>query len=812
MPDQFSPLNVIVNPPELQVGMPGDLIQLYVVITNQGKYGAVIDIYIDEASQTLRQWCSSPMQRLALDPGHSSEVSFEFQIPVEALPGTYNYTLVVDAPEHYPEDTPINYEKCLLKVLLKEQTQVGISDPTFSLQPTTNPHNPISLKPNEPLSVAITVNNRSNRVDNFCLTCEDLASDWYSIRYPTMGLEGLGLQINPNGLNLNPAAQGTIVFLLHPPVDTLAGNYSPTLRLHSANSSNLVMLDLIYIHIPAIYGLDVELNTILGKVSRSPGQYEIKLANQGNTIRELAISAKGRDEEDLCAYQCDPAKVRLIPRKAARVSLLITPTRWWRRSLWGRGLDSNFQVEIQDFENNPLPEKLPQGTLIWKARPWWQFLVIILIILGLIGGISFLIWQIFFKPKPLEIVNFNSDNFIYTENDDRVLLSWSIRHPDQMQKLVLKTQEPTPSEVNYHFERGKLKEIGNFNNQIASNCRLEKEEQILNCQRVNIGTQKSGKYTLVLEVYDTQSLTSSKKIEFTVNAKPASEVNNLRIEQEQYFIGEPISLSWQIKNLEQLVTFTVITTKNGTKVTIPLKLNPEQLKELCGEPQKQLLTCDNIFFNKIIGNISRSGKYAFEFQVESKSSQQSSKVSEKIEVEILPHPGKIVTFTLNGQQAPANIPISVGTPLNLQWKVEGDEVTVRLNGSTVNSSDNKSLAPYTQAGQRQIRLEAFQSGQLVDSASFDIESVALSSDSDEKSSGKPSFDIESILPSGSNSTSRPAKPLIAKPSRSSPRLSNPSKPRHSLDSKENPTFDIESILPSKSPSPSPSSSPPTPLW
>jgi hypothetical protein len=31
-------------------------------------------------------------------------------VPVEAVPGTYDYTFVVDAQQHYPEDTPLRHQ------------------------------------------------------------------------------------------------------------------------------------------------------------------------------------------------------------------------------------------------------------------------------------------------------------------------------------------------------------------------------------------------------------------------------------------------------------------------------------------------------------------------------------------------------------------------------------------------------------------------------------------------------------------------------------------------------------------------------
>ncbi|BDI16259.1 hypothetical protein ANSO36C_20610 [Nostoc cf. commune SO-36] len=53
MQAKFNPLQVIINPPGIQFGMPGDTIELYVVVINQGDQSAVIDLYFvfDEVFQ-----------------------------------------------------------------------------------------------------------------------------------------------------------------------------------------------------------------------------------------------------------------------------------------------------------------------------------------------------------------------------------------------------------------------------------------------------------------------------------------------------------------------------------------------------------------------------------------------------------------------------------------------------------------------------------------------------------------------------------------------------------------------------------------
>ena len=689
-----SPLTAIIAPPGVQSGMPGDTLELHAVVSNQHRnQGAVIDVFFDEASLTLQQWCSSPRERLALGPQQSSEVTFQFQIPFDALPGTYDYTLVVDAPEHFPEDTPIQYPR-QLKVVPKEQTVIRVNDPTFSLKPSTNPSNPAILKPGEPMQVVVTVDNRSNRVDRFRLTCLDLEEDWFTIRYLTTGLEGPGLLSEPSGLELNPAAQGQILLQFHPPADTLAGIYSPTLRLHSANSPDLVLLDLVYIEIPNVYRLDVEVNTIRGKVSHSSGHYEVKLANRGNTLRELAVSTKSRDEEELCTYKCEPSEVRVLPSRSVAVNLTVKPIRWWRRPLIGAGLDVNFVVELQDKLDLPLPEKLPQGTLIWKPRPWWQFLLLVLVALGLLGGVAFIVWLLFFKPPaPLELVSFKPDSSTYTEGD-RVRLSWEIRNSNQLSKLSLLTKGPVPSApTTYDFSRGIPDELGKG---IAAGQQplCQKQEEMLTCTNVTTDARKPGKYTFELLALPRKGSTvPSQTLEVEIAEKPAPEVVSFRLDKNQYTKGDLMRLSWEIQNRDQLSRLKIIGKAEDGSGTELTSYNPDELTQvnkntpqpLCNKVA-QGLTCTNVPVRA-----PEPGKYTFELQAFSKPGKQPKSKPTESKIEILPKPFKIVFFTLNGSEQP-NIVLQEGQPVTLSWKVEGEDINVELSTSgNVNPSGSQKL-------------------------------------------------------------------------------------------------------------------------
>jgi hypothetical protein len=700
MQAKFNPLQVIINPPGIQFGMPGDTIELYVVVINQGDQSAVIDLYFvfDEVFQNLTGWSSSPRESLALAPGQNSdEVKFEFQIAANALPGTYDYTLIVDSPLHYPQNTPITFPN-QIKVLLQEQTAIRINDPTFSIRPNTNPNKPLIFKPSEPLQVEVIVDNRSYLVDRFRLSCPDLDEDWFTINYPATGFEGPGLISDATALELNPGNQGQIFLRFHPPGDTLAGSYSPTIRLYSENSPDLVLLDLVYIQVPTNYHLNIEFNTILGQVSRSLGKYELSLTNQGNIVRELLLSLKSRDEEELYTYKFDPTEVRLLPNKTVISNLTVKPKPWWRQPWFGAGLVVNFQLDIKDQQNLPLPNTLPQGSLVWKPRPWWQFILLILAILGLLGGIGFIIWRIL-NPEPLRLESFSANNSQITEGDE-VALNWEISQYKQLQKLVVTAKGSQPIEpITYDFSGG----IPESLNQASTPLCQVQEKQDLICSNIRTGVTTKGDYTFKLQAFyrngiqilspKTQSI--EKEIPVKIAEKEIAEIISFQADKRQYIKGQNILLSWTIARPLLLAQAQITGIgDDGTSYGEPINyrfaqgnITDPKLQKLCTQTNQQL-QCKNL---PLAAN--RAGNFAFEIKAVSNngSSKLSSKKTES-KIEILPKPFKIISFTINGVQQP-NLELNEGTTATLNWRVEGENIQVKLQpyGNDVPLSGSQSL-------------------------------------------------------------------------------------------------------------------------
>ena len=692
------PLAVIPNPSGDYAVIAGSTFELCVTVSNKGNQSALIDIYIDEVSQMLRQWCDSPFERLALSPKSTSEVVFQFQVPAQTLPGTFHYQLVVDAPQHYPEDTPIRYSQ-RLQVLSAIEDAVTVSDPTFTVIPATSSVAPLVVQPGQPLQVTVLVDNRSDRVDRFWLSCSDLQESWFTVRYPE-GLQLPGLVTATDGLDLNPGAKGEIVLLLHPPLNALAGNYFATLRLQSANHLDAVLLDVIYLQVLPVYLITVELRTLLGQVKRSAGLFEVRLTNAGNTERDIIVRTISFDEDNLCTYTLEPVEVRILPGSVGIVALEVEPNQWWRRPIYGGGRLIHFGVELEDPKLLPVPNDLPQGALLWEPRPWWQFLLVLLAGVGTLAAIAFLIWWLFFRPPaPPKIVEFSSDNPSYQEAEgDFVQLNWQIRNPRQIQAIALTGQSPDGSAsvqpVTYDFSKG-------VPNQLKEFCIIR---TMLICKHVRTEARQPGNYVFELKVFSKRKKdaaadfvkTNTVKIQSVAPPKISEFFSTKPVYQEASISsrggvstpaqkpavnspsGDMILLNWKINNPEQLKELRLIARlPDGSAISGLRPFNftqgiPKELQEFCQLPQE--LICKNL-----PTGIRKPGDYVFELTAIPKKGEGEKPISAKTDtIKILPNivPIKIVAFKVNGKDAGGKylVPINPEKPIRplvLTWQVEG---------------------------------------------------------------------------------------------------------------------------------------------
>jgi len=679
-----NPLAIICNPSGDYAVQAGASFEINVTVTNKGQESALIDIFIDELSPQLIQWCDAPKQRLALGPNSVGEVLFEFQVPVTAIPSTYNYSIVVDAPLHYPEDTPIRHS-AKIQVLPAIETVVRVSDPTFTLLPLTSSRSPAKIPPGGILQVNVNVHNRSDRVDRFRLSCLDLPQDWVSIRYPE-GLETAGLVIPNMGLNLNPGEQGEILLQFQPPLGANAGLYYPSLRLYSANNPDLMLLDVVYWEILPSYLLNAEMLIVVNRVRRKGGTFEVKLTNAGNTVREIACQAVPIDEDKVCTYTTSPGVLRVLPGEKASTQVTVTPVKWWYRPMFGAGRLLNFRVELVDQQQLPLPNPALPGNLIWEPRPWWQFLLVLLTAVGTVAAIAFLIWLWLFRPPAVpKILQFLSSDATYqASNNDFVRLSWQIRHPKKLQTLSLTglfadgTKAVQP--IVYTFN-------GTIPNELQPFCQMG---TVLTCSNVPTDARKPGDYIFQLQAFanhnpdlpaDTIKTNTIKIVPIPppqlLEFSPAQSVYQEVKTSSTKISPDTIRLNWKINDLDRIRELRIIGRSPENLVNSPLQTYvitqgiADTLKAFCKQQDNQL-NCRNVPANN-----RGAGDYIFELQLFSKTDTDKPSISQKTDlVKVQPLPSRILEFKIDGNNPLPKYPILInpGKPnkiLNLSWKVEG---------------------------------------------------------------------------------------------------------------------------------------------
>ncbi|WP_414579171.1 hypothetical protein [Anabaena sp. CCY 9402-a] len=682
-----SPLAVIYNPSGEYAVQAGSRFEIYITVTNKGAESALIDVFIDDLSPQLIQWCDAPHQRLALSPNSMSEVLFEFNVPVTAIPSIYNYVIVVDAPMHYPEDTPIRHT-AKLQVLPAIETVVRVSDPTFNVIPASSSRSPAPIPPGGILQLSVNVHNRSDRVDRFRLTCADCHESWYTIRYPE-GLETAGLIIPNMGLNLNPGETGQILLQFQPPLGATAGIYYPTIRLYSANNPDLVLLDVVYVEILPAYLLNAELLTVIGRVRRKGGVFEIRLTNAGNTVREVVCTAIPADEDKVCTYVTTPPIIRVLPGEKAISQMTITPVKWWSRPIFGAGRLLNFRIELEDQKQFPLPNASLPGTVIWEARPWWQFLLVLLTVLGSIVAIAFLLWWLLKPPAPPKILRFQSSDATYQEaNNGSIRLNWQIRNPKTLQTLTL----------NGIFVDGTAAVqpvVYNFNGQIPEELKQFCQIQTtLTCANIPTDARKPGDYIFELQAFNQKNpeeaadtiktntikiipIPPAKILEFA-SVKPIYQETPINLKTNNKISPDTIRLNWKISDLDKIKQLQIIgRSPEGVVNSQPQIYNfneeiPNELQPFCRQQQNQL-TC-----RSVPANNRTAGDYIFELQVFTKTDTDKPSVLQKTDViKLQPLPSQIVEFKINGSDPLPKYQILIDPQnqskqaINLSWKVEG---------------------------------------------------------------------------------------------------------------------------------------------
>lgn len=689
------PLAIITNPSGEQSIQAGDEpFKLRVTVTNQGNESALIDVYIDRNCPLIQEACYLPPtpQRLALNPGQSSEVEFEIPIQRNTTPGLYDYLLVVDAPNHYPEDTPLQFPNQLRITPFIQETSTD-SDPSFTIRPLTNSEQRIPVAPGELIELSVEVLNRGKRVDRFRLTCPDLDSSWYKVIYPE-GLAVPGIIVTTEALELNPGQTGEIAIQLLIPPNALAKVYTPTIRLFSDNHPDLALLDIIYFEVTPIYLLEAQLVTLVSRVKDTPGKFQLQFYNPGNIARNLSLTATSIDEGQVCRYDLEPQYIYLLPGTKQVVDLKVYPPKsGWRRSFYGRIF--NFVVEIEDRNQFPLVIDSLPGTLTLESRPWWHLLLFFLAGLGLTGAIALLIWWLFFRPKPVpKIIAFSPESPSYKAfNNDFVRLQWQISQPNRIQSINIVGVSPEGQIISeprsFDVSEGIPRELSQF-------CR---KDTLLTCDNVPTDAREAGDYVFELTLISQQGdeVVSEKMQTKIVQIEPIPSPRITNFEATQAVYQEAsltadnnseedtpnpgILLNWQIDNIRQVQALTFVG-RNAEGIANTPQQNfsfatgiPEVLEPFC-QIQMQSLVCQ-----AVPTYVTNAGTYTFELIVNPQQNQDEenaiAQTTEPIKIEA--EPSVIAEFNIQGNQAQPKYQIPINpneqTLLVLEWEVDGNPNT-----------------------------------------------------------------------------------------------------------------------------------------
>jgi hypothetical protein len=748
------PLFVILSASGKDAVSAGSTFVLSVTLGNKGKQSAVIEVYIEEISSGVRSWCTSGREYLALGSEQSEEVVFTFNVPVDTLPGTYNYILVVDAQEHYPEDTPIRYEQ-YIQVLPGTNDIVSTSEPTFILQPVSSSTNLAVIQQGGALAVQVLVQNRGDRVDRFRLVCSDLPKSWFTITYP-QGFQGTGLIVQSDSLNLNPGECGIIMLVITPGMDALSGNYVPTLRLYSENYPDLILLDLVYLQVPPRHLLQTELRSIISRVRTKPGLFQVQLTNSGNIERQISLQVKNLDELEIYSYTLEQSQALVQPQETVGINLQVQPQKWWRRPLIGGGRIVNFCVDLEDLQHLPIANNSLPGVLVWEARPLWQLLPFLLLGLLSVGAVAYLIWWVLFRipPSPKIVELYPEDTTYSAVNGDVVHLGWQISDVNRLQtlKIVGLSVDGTPltrPEV-YDFNQGVPTVLQPF---------CTKNQSSLTCRQVRTSARKSATYVFEMTalpkpgrgaVTDTSKTTpvaivpipqpsivvfsSTQPIYQEVGGqqtkdksqkpKGRSQKSEGKTEESSKPVDDEIRLNWSVTHPEELQSLQIIGRTPDNLIVSPVKTYdfsqgiPRELRRLCTVEEQ--LVCQ-----KVKTGIKKPGSYVFALKAIPKGGENDKLEPKQTElIKILPRPPRILKFTVNG--LPANnkylIPIKKDKkvlPLTLSWQVDASDSTqvqllpapgsvplrgsISLNPDLKPSSMTLMLQVTTTTGQQQVR-------------------------------------------------------------------------------------------------------------
>ena len=690
---QENGLDISIFPPEGEKITPTKTTKTRVTITNKRhEAGIRLEVSLDLPPE-LKTWCQNNSHKITIGYQQSQEIEFLWNIPHQAIPGTYNYNFRIKflRSTSFYTFQPKRRQLTILQTTVKPQ--IHNIEPSFSITPASSSTKPITLSSGEILNLEIDVHNRSNRTDNFRIST-DLETAWYTIRYPET-IKRIGAIDGNDALNLNPNKEGKIHLIINPPADTVAGNYKPEITLYSLNSPDLFLKKILYLNIPPQYLLQAELQTILNKVSYKKGQYKINLTNQGNTFRAIELRAYSSDEDECCEYHLEPSSVRMPPNKTVEVKLEVKPNSKQKRPLLSTK-QFNFQVDLIDKNDRPLPQNLPlKSNLFWRSRPLWQSMLLFLLALGCLGGIIWLIWQKISESPPQPEITLTPEKTEYYYEGEPITIDWKVKNPETIDRIIIFDRELGVNHINtkcYYFD----------NKLNYQNCTLIGQNDSLNdCQSKNntichqdvfIHAKNVKEYTFKMQALDHKAETIDEQTtQITILSRSTFEVIEpvtISPNKSKYRPTDNIELKFKVSKFNSL--------KEQDKISV---LIDDEVKTVINSQtrEKYCLPISNSDRYNCAIKISplTDGEHSLRIEIEYDPDGLIKTESKNISVPkqiIVQTPIKFDYFTINGKSN-TQIEVEPNTPIIVRWSVKGKEVKANISciPTNIRSSGRKSI-------------------------------------------------------------------------------------------------------------------------
>lgn len=562
-----------------------------------------------------------------------------------------------------------------------------MSDFNCKITPATTLERPYALCVGETLTVDVTIENQSEDVHRFQLFGHGIPEDYYTLCYPDVQV-WTGLVVKFNSLELDPGQEATVQVHIHPPAAAPHQREHLTLTLHTDPSVATEQAHSIYFQVEQAHDLSVVLYPQSQILEGEVGRYQLSIKNEGLSHRYLNLEARSLNPHSRAIYELEPAILHLEPETDIKADLTVHPVRRWLGL--GARHQERFAIEMVDRDNLPLPDRLPQGILVYPHRrimPRW----LLPLILGAGVAAGWMIWE---RRSPQPIISALQASADPETGQEAVRLNWTIKNPQQLRTLVLVRQDGAEEQTlqSFDFSAGIPADL-----QRQGLCQVKTilSSPILTCNNVLVSLPNTKLHRFQLQSFGRRSSTRPADTKLTqavaIQPGPTPKIAAFFSPNTQYASGQKntgtlaattasqadkgtsaeILLNWQITDAHRLRTLE-LRRSDGPRQIYSLATGqlPPALAPYC--TLKQTLVCQ-----QVPTGVTQPGDYVFKLAAVPKG-KFATAVAPKTTgpIQIQAQPLRIARFHINGQPVTNKYVYDIAKQgaqpqLNLEWKVEG---------------------------------------------------------------------------------------------------------------------------------------------